>query len=138
MNREIKFRLWYELKMYFTKSIDKMLFEDGHYFEHSGAKYPYNIMQFTGLSDMNGKEIYEGDIIATMFHKKEGNKTIRLVKEMGYEVIFKNGCYMWADEPLGYEYEEDKFIPLETVKWATIIGNIFENPEMLLVTYAIT
>lgn len=61
--------------------------------------------QFTGLTDKNGKEIYEGDI-----WKKESYPNHIL------EVIFKNGKYNIAD----YSMTKGK-----------VIGNIHENPELL-------
>jgi len=74
---------------------------------------PDTIKEYTGLKDKNGDEIYEGDIV-----KAKGIYSIRV-----RPVIFKNGMFCIAGEwsllPLGY------FIELE------IIGNIYENPELL-------
>lgn len=77
--------------------------------------YNSPLMQYTGLKDKNGKEIYEGDIVQT--HTKEFAK-----------VVFQNGCFMWDNAPLCYD-EEWEFA--KTEKWAEIIGNIYENPELL-------
>ena len=75
-------------------------------------------MQFTGLHDKNGKEIYEGDIV-------EGTITSAWAKQ-------KIKCKVI--------YERDRFICIEIDGWVhkvmfgkdiTVIGNICENPELI-------
>lgn len=77
------------------------------------------LMQFTGLYDKNGKEIYEGDIII-FDYEKEIAKPCK---------VFFHDC-QWkcvsADEKWGDNLNE--FIPEEELE---IIGNIYENPELL-------
>lgn len=67
------------------------------------------IMQYTGLKDKNGKEIYEGD---TLFWLKERNLP-------HYEVKIPDIFYML--EHMAYTQPQD----LE------ILGNIYENPELI-------
>lgn len=68
----------------------------------------YSIMQSTGLKDKNGKEIFEGDIITN-----------------GQNVMFIADCADLA------EFEADV---KEIEDFIEIIGNIYENPELLEVT----
>jgi uncharacterized phage protein (TIGR01671 family) len=76
-----------------------------------------NIMQYTGLFDKNGKEIYESDIMIAMI-----NSTLAEA-----EVKFYNGCFY-----LQHIGVEKMAVPLaEQHYWQEIIGNIYENPELL-------
>jgi len=70
------------------------------------------LMQFTGLLDKNGKEIYEGDI----------------VKSEGVDKVFIENVPDLLK--LGHLLGEHIFVP-DTVE---IIGNIYENPELLTPT----
>ena len=73
-------------------------------------------MQFTGLLDKNGKEIYEGDIVETP-HK--------LMKKYKWQVIFHKGAFVLSDG-IGFRYFYGKKY---TQKYG-VIGNIYENPEL--------
>ena len=88
-------------------------------------------LKYTGLKDISGIEIYEGDIIAYCHIERQGDKTARIVKEKGHEVVHKLGCFFLNNEPLGYEWEEDKFVECDTQQWATVIGNVYANPYLL-------
>ena len=83
---------------------------------------PDTLGQFTGLTDRNGKEIYEGDIVR--------------YGEFIYHVIeFKHGMfgYTLADGWfVGYGGNSNfTFNPLDKSKEHEIIGNIHDNPELL-------
>jgi uncharacterized phage protein (TIGR01671 family) len=75
-----------------------------------GDANKFEIMQFTGLKDKNLKEIYEGDVV----------KHDELVGI--YEVIFKNGKFLLSD---------NTFLNINLWNLSEIIGNIYENPELL-------
>ena len=103
MKREIKFRAWDNDTMEYSK-----LMPDFGFWKWVAYSSTTKIMQFTGLSDKNGKEIYEGDIL-----------------------------YGNVDENDTVVYEENKFIlqPLgdDSIFWekSEVIGNIYENKELL-------
>lgn len=73
------------------------------------------IMQYTGLKDKNGKEIYEGDVVKYDFkwHKKDDE-----IGRLG-EIFMEE--YMWCVD----EHSINRISNVE------IIGNIYENPELL-------
>jgi len=71
------------------------------------------LIQYTGLKDKNGKEIYEGDVIK----RSEVN--------YAHEVIFKDAAFC-------RQRIDDKAIgSLEWPQDFEVIGNIYENPELL-------
>jgi len=78
----------------------------------------FNVMQYTGLKDKNGKEIYEGDVIK-YFHKVVGE--IKRVVNYKYGMYGIKGIMTGTHIPfaniLESEYE--------------VIGNIYENSELL-------
>ena len=114
--KEIKFRAW-------DKEKNKMLFDflltsDGNagfidMFERWNTLWDVELMQYTGVKDKNGKEIYEGDIIK--FGKS--TFTVKYCKEFAsFKKFFSDDCVTdLINIPELYE----------------VIGNIFENPELL-------
>lgn len=84
----------------------------------------YSIMQSTGLKDKNGKEIFEGDIITNGIDIVDvrNHETLGFYTMVnGREVFFGHGTSI-------EEFEED----IEGfTEIAEIIGNIYENPELL-------
>ena len=81
----------------------------------------YILMQYTGLKDKNGKEIYEGDIVKVFLSCKGDYITaeIKYSEEYAQYIIVNTRCIIHEAESLG-DYNE-----LE------IIGNIYDNPDLL-------
>ncbi len=117
MNREIKFRAWNGEGMVDLYSTTKLALASG--FNIDGLFIPFHkdyiLMQFTGLLDKNGKEIYEGDIVIPTKLKDVPNE-VKYIQHGFYRVkIHKNTDYV---NPLGNCEVE-------------VIGNIYENKELL-------
>jgi len=111
--REIKFRAWDGEKIVIPDTIDQRI-RKGFWKENSCVESSDTLMQFTGLTDKNGKEIYEGDILAIGLDFKVC-------------VTFENGCFQIISN------KEQGLSPLvkERAERLKIIGNIYQNPELL-------
>ncbi len=130
--REIKFRAWDKelaemnrvTSIHFIDEFNKNKgYEDVVYVEGQIDATPLSkieLMQDTGLKDKNGKEIYEGDIIKNNFAETIGSI---MFADCGYWIktinkdIFDNTIYHVLGQYDGEVLE--------------IIGNIYENPELL-------
>jgi len=95
----------------------------------AGLEYPFseiNLMQYTGIKDKNGREIYEGDIVNvdSSFYGYWGD----CFSEGGKFIVkYEEGEWILEDESEGY------ICSLQTAnsRNAKIIGNIHENPKLL-------
>lgn len=122
--REIKFRCWDRFKQRWSNykiNDGTVYFMDkntGVWYGSYNKRYKdFNLMQYTGLEDKNGKEIYEGDILS------DGNN------EKPYKVIFENGSF--RAEFKG-DFEEYSFDLIDVVAQSyEVVGNIYENPELM-------
>jgi uncharacterized phage protein (TIGR01671 family) len=75
--------------------------------------------QYTGLRDKNGVRIFEGDIVAASIYRDEEPQVL--------EVEFRNGAFV-----IDYEDADSDVVNVgDFVGTLEIIGNIFENPELL-------
>ena len=74
------------------------------------------LMQYTGLKDKNGTEIYEGDIVREKNADDEG---------IVVEVVWQKGAFYGRENGFEPEYLVDDFLEGE------VIGNIYENPKLL-------
>ena len=118
MSREIKFRAWdnvnsnMEFNIHQLDSLNEIL-----------HKEKYNVMQFTGLHDKNGKEIYEGDIVRYL-HKYKPDPIYAEVRWFNQHANF--ALYENTYRNI-YDHESDWMI----LKDIEVIGNIYQKPELL-------
>lgn len=126
--REIKFRVWDGLKMHHVSGL--YLMEDGSFHVSVGLHDEYivsELMQYTGLKDSTGREIFEGDIVKCIA-ESEYQEDSRISD------VIRGDCGQWQVREL---QEEDVIfnhgLPLNWGGWLSIevIGNIYENPELL-------
>ena len=114
MGREIKFRAWFQDKMWMQEDIQ----EDGWELAALWVKdSPIIFMQFTGLHDKSGREVYEHDLI-------------RIDESIGAPavVVFVNEYVGgWNLEAKGKRCS----LGARTPDQLEIVGNLFENPELL-------
>lgn len=78
----------------------------------------YGVLQYTGLKDVNNNMVYEGDIVKI-------NVNLLNMRILG-KVIFKDGCFTCICPIV-----PNDDIPLFGVDKIQILGNIYENPELL-------
>ncbi len=123
--RTIKFRAWDK-----NKGMSEPTEDRGVFFRWRGLSsnvwIDFELMQFTGLLDKNGKEIYEGDIIR--YETSEDFDAESTYDEIA-EVKFINGVFdpVYLSKRELHTYEDALLI----VGKIEVIGNIYENPELL-------
>ena len=137
MNREIKFRAYdkedEEMRYFddenylyhypFILRLEQVFKKDSNYddyedFEYKDVTDKIELMQYTGLHDKNGKEIYEGDIVRIIVN----NNVEKICK-----VEFKNGIF-------GVMFSKNKELtafPHFCNTTFEVIGNEYDNPELL-------
>lgn len=139
MNREIKFRACYKGEMF--AHVEHTTFSDGsngvtalaNGILFSPNSNEVTLMQFTGLKDKNGKEIYEGDVVRIQTPKNQIQRK-SIISEIGfYESAF---CAYWRATEIweGYSVSPSSVYYLNCLidsDQIEVIGNIYENPELI-------
>lgn len=153
--RDIKFRVW-DKKSKKMRQLINMVFNTGFMTERNDNSIKliwakgydcieqkdimvqrengFELMQYTGLKDKNGKEIYEGDIVKAYF--KKGAWKYNDKNYFGY----KSGKVQYCVDGfiLYIENYKEKIYPLSSfgnnngnINELEVIGNIYDNPDLL-------
>jgi len=127
--REIKFRAWDKEKREMitakgTSYGNYLVWFDGRIRWYGGGDWPETrgfeenkniiLMQYTGLKDSKGKEIYEGDIVS-------GD---------GFKGVIKWIVYGWFCHRLHADGEVEEWFPFDEYPFE-VIGNIYEHPDLV-------
>lgn len=141
--REIKFRYWNGLKIeevgqlsFFTNGVIHI---NEEYIE---GKY---LMQYTGIKDRNGKEIYDGDIMSGLYGEQEYEKDelteikgqviydsgsfivyFKGIKNVALKDIYSDGRFLWRIE--NSHTRNDWYYHIIDIE---VIGNIYQNSDLL-------
>lgn len=129
MNREIKFRIW-DVENKEMLKVQELDFEPTFYGGRVAIRpEQYSdyfdtedmiLMQYTGLHDKNGKEIYEGDILKI---SDVDDAIVEWSNKYASFILKPIGDYYFDNEVLGCATEHNSLIK--------VIGNIYKNPELL-------
>lgn len=121
--RDIKFRAWDKISLVMT-TVDMLRLIGNQTYQQYGLLFKgqdylrmpeeIELMQYTGLKDKNGKEIYEGDVIRVNVENKY--------------IEFHNGSWVHVNPK---DVVDSSFLNFFDWHNYEVIGNIYENPVLL-------
>ncbi|TFL15928.1 YopX family protein [Jannaschia formosa] len=134
MKREIKFRAWDKAdKMMYYDIIYGIEFEDGSKYDFCnfiGEKDPSDYhewvsMQYTGIKDKNGREIYEGGVLHYGYYGKWDGVSEEPEEDLDRPMNFE---VRWSEAVGGFV--ANGYVRTSS-NLGEVIGNIYEDPELL-------
>lgn len=123
--REIKFRVWDIVwgKMRYNKDLWDIPYNE--IFIHTPDQRALNLMQYIGIKDEDAKDIYEGDVVERVDRTPIAHMYGKIVIGI---VGFDNGSFVLNTDEGVYSMDNNK---LSNTCSYRVIGNIYENPELI-------
>ena len=125
MKRKIKFRAWHQARKEMRMNAESAYDSDVDCFGDFIENDQYIVMQFTGITDITGREVYEGDVINIGVLRSGYGRHEQVMIGERLEVVFVDAWSAFGGTDGG------AFFYFCDMRDIVVIGNIYENPDIL-------